>query len=78
LMVDLMMPDIDGVSLIKDVRKTDHTTPIIVVTGSSNQKLIGAASASGANIILEKPMKVATLIEALKEVLPNLDYSQEA
>jgi CheY-like chemotaxis protein len=56
IVTDLMMPNFNGVDLIKAVREADYTRhiPIIVFTSGGNMELIEKAAMSGANEIMQK------------------------
>ncbi len=58
LYVDYMMPDINGVELIKEFRKIDKTIPIIMITSSSDDEaLMLQALDVGATEFLTKPIR---------------------
>jgi len=66
IILDLMMPVIDGVSLCKIVRQKDIKTPIIMLTAKSSieEKVIGLNS--GANDYMSKPFSFDELIARIK------------
>lgn len=57
VLTDLMMPNLDGLGLVKGVREQGGTTPIVAVTaaviGNETQQLLSA----GANHVMPKPIK---------------------
>ena len=57
VLTDLMMPNLDGLGLVKAVREQGGTTPIVAVTaaviGNETQQLLSA----GANHVIPKPIK---------------------
>lgn len=55
IVLDLGLPDRDGMSLIQEVRKAD-TVPIIVLSARSNERDKVEALDLGANIILRSPL----------------------
>ena len=56
--VDYMMPEMDGVELIKEFRKEHKTTPIIMVTSTrDDQALMLQALDAGATEFLLKPIR---------------------
>jgi len=57
IFLDLRMPGMDGLTTLGEIRKTDKTTPIIVITAFSNKEAAVAAEAKGANEYLIKPFE---------------------
>jgi CheY-like chemotaxis protein len=71
LVTDLVMPDCDGLELLRSLRRTNPGLPILVVTGA-DQVLgpLGAmASLLGAHRVLLKPVAVAEFRQAVRELI---------
>ena len=66
IILDLMIPYIDGVTLCNDLRKIGNNTPIIMLTAKSSieDKVLGLNS--GANDYLSKPFSFDELIARIK------------
>ena len=50
VLLDVMMPEMDGLNILKQVRSFDETIPVFIVTAFSNEeriKLAGKFNASG-------------------------------
>lgn len=69
LMIDLAMPGITGLELIKIVRSSKPDTSILVVTGNANDNDISTIKSMGVNQIVYKPFKISSLLEMVAEVL---------
>ncbi len=67
IFLDLVMPDIDGFAVCKHIRSNDATkdTPIIAMSGFSQQENIDEVISSGANKFLTKPIKLSLLKEVV-------------
>ncbi|TWR25637.1 response regulator transcription factor [Mucilaginibacter achroorhodeus] len=84
LVLDVMMPKMDGFEVARKVRATDNTTPIIFLTARSQPKDVVAGFEIGANDYLKKPFSVEELIVRIKvmlstnRILPKLRSAQEA
>src|SRR5690349_9710678 len=68
IVTDLMMPNFNGVDLIKAVREADYTKhiPIVVFTSGGNLQLMEEAAVAGATEIMQKHnTPPAKLIERL-------------
>ncbi|MBI4499677.1 MAG: response regulator [Gemmatimonadetes bacterium] len=69
LMTDLFMPRMDGIELLRQVRKNrEHLPGIIAVTGETHlgkQTTVAAASLLGAHVVLIKPFTTDQLLGAI-------------
>jgi two-component system chemotaxis response regulator CheY len=72
IITDLNMPEMDGISFIKAVRRLPATrfTPIIVLTTESGTARGGEARAAGATGWLTKPTEPEELIATVKRYAP--------
>jgi len=69
LVLDVMMPKVDGFELAKRIRETDKITPIIFLTARSQVKDVINGFEIGANDYLKKPFSVEELIVRMKVLL---------
>lgn len=67
LVTDLRMPDIDGVELLKRLRKMDVEIPSIVITGVGDVAMAVRAMKAGAVDFIEKPFRDEVLISAIND-----------
>ena len=68
ILTDWNMPVMDGLTFVKEVRKT-KTTPIVMVTTEGGQKEVLEALKSGVNDYIVKPFTPAVLLGKLESVL---------
>jgi two-component system alkaline phosphatase synthesis response regulator PhoP len=73
VILDLMLPGIDGVSLIEVVRKNENKShlPIIVLTAKSSESDIVSVLESGADSYITKPFSGKVLAARVKALLRN-------
>ncbi|WP_419700521.1 response regulator transcription factor [Mucilaginibacter sp. NFX135] len=71
LVLDIMMPKMDGFEVAHRVRETDKITPIIFLTARSQPKDVVAGFESGANDYLKKPFAVEELVIRIKVLLSD-------
>jgi len=71
IILDLMIPYIDGITLCQDLRKIENNTPIIMLSAKSSieDKVLGLNS--GANDYISKPFSFNELIARIKVQLRN-------
>lgn len=66
VLMDLMMPVMNGATTIRELRASGHTTPVIVV-GSIDREKIRLLPLQSVQAILPKPLDKETLGNALAE-----------
>jgi DNA-binding NtrC family response regulator len=68
IIMDFMMPAMNGFKALKLLKAKKADTPIILMTGSVPGELILQAKQNGALDVFEKPADLQTLIEKIKQV----------
>lgn len=74
MVIDILMPRIDGAQLIDKIRQLGNKVPIIVISGTSDRSLISLTLEKGGSLFLEKPINFNDLFEAVRSLLPPLDH----
>ncbi|MEO9872201.1 response regulator transcription factor [Ekhidna sp.] len=69
LVLDVMMPKLDGFSLVKELRKYDQFIPIIFLTAKSRTEDVVEGFGYGANDYLKKPFSMEELIVRIHALL---------
>jgi PAS domain S-box-containing protein len=69
VLTDLMMPFMDGVALIKALRKMKPGLPIIAATGLGEKARLAELDGLGVKAVLHKPFGADSLLQALHEAL---------
>lgn len=71
VLLDIMLPDIDGFEVCRQIRKDPRTStvPIIMLTGKKSQEDHDKGVLSGANSYLVKPFKSAMIIDEINKFL---------
>jgi DNA-binding response OmpR family regulator len=72
VIADIVMPNIDGLELIKEIRRTDKMTKILAMSGQAGWMPGGylrAASAFGADHLLKKPFPTGVFISTVDTLL---------
>ncbi|EIN06972.1 hypothetical protein PUNSTDRAFT_71345 [Punctularia strigosozonata HHB-11173 SS5] len=77
VLMDIVMPKLDGVSATSLIRQFDHMTPIISMTSASKPNEIMTYYSSGMNDILPKPFSKEGLLEMLEKHLMHLKVFQQ-
>ncbi|RKY71439.1 MAG: hypothetical protein DRQ14_07340, partial [Candidatus Latescibacterota bacterium] len=66
VIVDVLMPDIDGLEVLKEVKGMDPEVEVIVMTGFGDMDMVIRALREGASDFLQKPIQIDVLKVALK------------
>ncbi len=61
MLVDVLVPGMDGRELVKEIRKSDYTTPILFMSGKGDDKDKILAYCSGGDDYICKPFSVTEL-----------------
>ncbi|KAF8470424.1 HSF-type DNA-binding-domain-containing protein [Russula ochroleuca] len=77
VLMDIVMPKLDGVSATNLIRQFDHMTPIISMTSNSKPNEIMTYYHSGMNDILPKPFTKEGLLGMLEKHLIHLKAIQQ-
>ena len=77
IVLDLMLPKVDGLEICKEVRRKDIYTPILMLTSKSEEmdKVLGLEV--GADDYLTKPFSIREFIARAKAILRRVDAIQK-
>ncbi len=70
LLMDCILPDIDGLDLLRDIRQDERTCAMVVVM-TSGMDYEERCMARGANAFLQKPYSPDRLFEILRQQLEH-------
>jgi CheY-like chemotaxis protein len=73
IVTDVLMPEMDGIELIRAIRRVHRTVPIVAMTcggGMSKDLLLKSAQMLGADRVLSKPVNAKALGTAIAELVP--------
>jgi DNA-binding response OmpR family regulator len=71
VVLDLNMPGIDGLSLLRQLRILHPTLPVVVFSGRSTAEVEEEMLNQGATAFIQKAFSLDLLGSALREVLPS-------
>lgn len=70
VLLDLMLPGIDGISLCAERRAAGDTTPVILLTARGEEDARERGMAAGATDYVTKPFAYADLLARVQSLLP--------
>ena len=71
LLVDWSMPRMDGLTLVKRIRETNKSLPIVMLSANVTKRRVIEAMKVGANKFLAKPFTPDLLSQRIDEALSN-------
>ncbi len=65
LILDLHLPDMNGLDLLEQIRAAGLQTPVVVITAFGDEESRERAAGLGVRGFLDKPFEISTLLAAL-------------
>jgi len=72
------MPDIDGISLLKEFVEMGLTSPVVMISGHGNVETAVEATRLGACDFIEKPLSLGRLLMTVQRALDNAGSLKES
>ena len=67
--MDITMPDMDGIQVLKKIKEIDPNANIIMCSAMGQQAMVIEAIQSGAKDFIVKPFQAERVLEAVKKVV---------
>src|SRR3979490_3172251 len=77
VITDMMLPDVDGIELVRRFKQTDPEAEVIVITGQGNIPRSVEAVKAGAFVFLEKPIDADRLLDKLEKAIKRKSLMDE-
>jgi DNA-binding NtrC family response regulator len=71
ILLDIWMPDIDGISLLKEFKSLNKSVTIVMMSGHGTIETAVEATRHGAVDFIEKPLSMAKLVRGVEMALEN-------
>ena len=78
ILLDIMLPGVDGFTICEEIRKVDRRQPIIMLTAKTSDEDIISGLSLGADDYVAKPFSVAQLVLRIKAVLRRASIGVES
>ena len=69
IVIDLGLPQVDGLTLVEEIRAHGITTPVLVLTAYDLPHLHATVQSTGANDLVQKPYDQEELIERMQRLI---------
>ena len=77
VLLDVWLPDRDGLEILEELRQGDFVTPVIVISGHGNIDTAVKAMRIGAHDFLEKPLALNRVVVSVENALERNRLEQE-
>ena len=67
--MDITMPDMDGITALKNIRQSDPSAKVIMCSAMGQQAMVVESIQAGARDFIVKPFQRDRVIEAIKKVI---------
>lgn len=71
VVIDYLLPDTDGLQLLREIHATDPSIPVLIMTGVATIDLAVRAMKEGAEQFVAKPFDLPVLLTILEKVFEN-------
>jgi DNA-binding response OmpR family regulator len=71
VLLDVMLPGVDGISLLSERRAAGDETPVILLTARDEQEAVERGMEAGATEYVAKPFSYADLVSRVTSYLPG-------
>ena len=68
IILDIVMPGLNGIEVIDETRKTDPAAKFVIITAYSDSELVDEARNRGVDRIFFKPIDIDGLLGTLEEI----------
>ena len=68
VILDIMMPKVDGITVLKTIRRKGNTVPVLMLTAKSEIDDKGLGLGSGADDYLTKPFSIKELVSRIRAI----------
>ena len=69
VLMDITMPEMDGIQALKEIRKVDAGAKVIMCSAMGQQAMVIESIQAGAKDFIVKPFQADRVIEAVKKVV---------
>ncbi len=78
VITDIMMPDMDGIELLKRIKEHDKSIYVIMITAYANLERAIASLKHGAGDFIQKPYENKEILEAVKKAVDTIKEEMRA
>ncbi|TLM83142.1 MAG: response regulator transcription factor, partial [Actinobacteria bacterium] len=73
VILDIMLPGIDGLEVLRRIREAGHTMPVLLLTARSETQDVVTGFDAGADDYLRKPFEIPELLSRVRALLKRTE-----
>ncbi|QEK11337.1 response regulator [Crassaminicella thermophila] len=73
VLVDLLLPEIDGISIVSDINRSKCKTTFIMISQVTSKEMIAEAYKEGIEFFINKPINVVEVVSVIKKVKEKMN-----
>jgi CheY-like chemotaxis protein len=77
VILDVRLPDVDGLKILSVIKAIYADMPVVVITGFGNEDIVNAVQSHGGSVYLDKPFEIDDLVTQIKAILPKAEDKPE-
>lgn len=77
ILLDIWMPDVDGITLLREIRQQGNQCPVLMISGHGTVETAVEAIQFGAYDYLEKPLTTAKLLVTINRALESSEQEKK-
>jgi len=77
VILDVRLPDIDGLKILSVIKAIYADLPVVVITGFGTEDTINTVQSHGGSVYLDKPFEVRELVSEIERILPKAEDKPE-
>jgi chemotaxis protein CheC len=77
ILLDLIMPDMDGMKVLKSLSESDSTVPVIVITADIQESVQKQCLELGVHAFINKPPREEEVRNAVNKVIPKKEETED-
>lgn len=75
-LVDLLLPSVDGIEIVKEIKKEGTDTQFIMISEVTSKEMIADAYKSGIEYFINKPINVIEVVSIIEKAIETLNYKK--
>lgn len=77
VLLDYRMPEMDGIDVLREIKRMDANAPVIFITGEGSEDVAVQAMKAGADDYISKPISFPDMLQTVNKLLRDHDIKLE-
>lgn len=77
VLVDLLMPELDGINVVKNIKERDPNIQFIMISQVTSKNMVSKAYKVGVEYFINKPIDAIEVQEVLKKVMEKIEMNNK-